>query len=260
MRRAIEAGPPRRVFALPWEGELLYIKRAARPALRSRLGFALLGALAWATRREILRPRGNPGGVDGLALEAAHLRALASRGVRVPEVRACAEDRSWIALSSIGESMGGALAAEREPGARRALLLTAARALAALHARGEVHGAPLPRNLVVTREPDAEAAIGFLDFEDESSSRMALAAAQARDAALLLWGASRYAARDPELIPLLLRAWRELAPPAALGELRSLVRFARRARTPLRPFLPLLGGDLRRASLTLDALTDGMDR
>ncbi|MBK9385207.1 MAG: hypothetical protein IPN34_10375 [Planctomycetes bacterium] len=230
----------------------MWVKRAARPALRSRLGFWLLAALARLTRREILRPRTNPGGPEGLRSEAELLDRLRARGVHVPPVLGLAADGSWLALGSLGESLGSQLARLADAGARRALLVAAARGLGELHAQGFVHGAPLPRNLTASdRAPER---IGFLDFEDHTESRMRLACAQARDLALLLWGAARWAERDGELLPAMLAAWKAKAPDSAGEELAGLVRFARRCRAPLRPFLRWCGGDLRRASLALETL------
>jgi tRNA A-37 threonylcarbamoyl transferase component Bud32 len=229
------------------------VKRAARPALRSRLGFSLLAALAWLTRREILLPRTNPGGPAGLRSEAELLERLRARGVHVPPVLGLGADGSWLALGSLGESIGRQLARLADPGARRALLVAAARGVGELHSLGFVHGAPLPRNL--TASDRAPARIGFLDFEDHTESRMRVECAQARDIALLLWGAARWAERDAELLPAMLAAWEELAPADALAELAALARFAGRCRAPLRPFLHWLGGDLRRASLAWEAVS-----
>ena len=243
-----------RVFSLELDGREVWIKRAARPELRSRIGYACMRAISFVSRLEILRPCTEPGGPQTLRNEALLLRDFRSRGVRVPEVIAFAGNSSWLAASSIGQSLGRRAKQASVPLERRELLVGAARALAEVHRAGCVHGAPLPRNLCV-EETEGGRCYGFLDFEDHPEGRMSVPCSQARDLLLLVWGSASWAERDPDLLPSMLRAWCEAdAAPGAWEEVRSHARLARWFFAPLRPLRRLLGKDLRRALITVDAL------
>ncbi len=175
---------------------------------------------------------------ETLDREVRILRALAAKGVRVPEVVAQGDD--WLALSDLGDSLRVQMGRATSPAELRGLVLSAAHALRHLHANGAWHGSPLVRNLAGELHR-----IGFIDFEEDPAARMSEEACMARDVLLFLFSLSSFEKRAPGIMD-------EAACVLVEGqsaEVISQLRAARRAVAPvlcwLRPFGRWLGRDVR---------------
>jgi tRNA A-37 threonylcarbamoyl transferase component Bud32 len=245
LRAEIEAALLRekgRVFALHASGRRLWVKRAVKTKLR--VGHRLQDWAAVLLGVELLR---QTAGGETLDREARILRALAAKGVRVPEVVAQGED--WLALSDLGDSVRVQMDRAATPSELRALVLTAAYALRHLHANGAWHGSPLVRNLVGQSNR-----IGFIDFEEDPAASMSEAACVARDILLFLFSLSPFEKRVPGILNEAVSVLVNGQGAAVVAHLRA----ARRAVAPilfgLRPFRRWMGRDVRSLFILQTAL------
>lgn len=232
-----------RVFACEIEGRRIWVKRAV--STKARFGHHFQDVAAVLSGVELFR---RTAGGETLDREVRILRALAKKGVRVPEVLARGD--GWLALSDLGDSLRVQLGRLTWPAEVRGLVLTAAHALRHLHANGAWHGSPLVRNIAGEAHR-----IGFIDFEEDPAARMSEAACVARDVMLFLFSLSRFEKRVPGLMA-------EAACVLVEGQGMDVVeqlRAARRALAPLRcglrPFRRWLGRDVR-SLLDLQAALD----
>ena len=162
--------------------ETLWVKRAnaGNPALN----YGLLRFFAGLLGAPVLRPVPNPGGAESIATEVRRLRSFQSRGLRVPEVLATA-DQAFVMrhLGRPGEeapSLSNAIEQAMKDGAAATLQLwqQGLDAITEVHAKGEVLSQGAARNMVCC----ADGVIGFIDFEDDPAGHLPRAVCMARDA------------------------------------------------------------------------------
>lgn len=214
------------VIQLNLQGRRVWLKSYGRGGRRARLY-----ALDLAARRlgiPALRPPPHPGGSAACAIERRRLSELRAMRVRVPDV--LGGNGRALLLSDIGETLASRLR-QADAGTRVELVRAAARALAAVHARGGCIGQPLARNITV----DGAGRIGFIDFEEDPREVMALEQAQVRDWLVFAAGVSRYFdAPEHELAVILAEVLGEAAPMVraevgqASGRLSMVARIASR--------------------------------
>lgn len=164
--------PRRRIQAIEYEGEKLWLKRALpapaiewRAALREWLSRRAWPGVRWLPRVEW--------GSAPLLREARRLVHLRAAGIEVPEVLGATSH--WMVLVDAGKSMQSVL---RMLGARnRAWLLSGAAAdLAKLHAAGFWHGGAQVKNTTILDGRRVR-----IDFDDGFDDALTLADLQARD-------------------------------------------------------------------------------
>ncbi|MNR79854.1 hypothetical protein D3C72_105650 [compost metagenome] len=141
-------------------------------------GYPVLNALSRLLGQPMLRAVPAPGGSEAQALEVARLRALAAAGVSVPEVLHVTPQ--WFALSFLGASSVDQLL-RQHPEQAQEYWKTGLQAILDLHRQGQASSQCFARNMIAH-----EGKISFIDFEDDPSKIMPLAAAQARDWLLYL--------------------------------------------------------------------------
>jgi hypothetical protein len=203
-----------RTFKLPFQGEILWIKKPRRGP-----GFTMYGlqaAAAAATRVPILWPPRVSRGPEGLHREAERLRHLARKGWPVPQVVALSE--RWLALRDNGRSIAPTLRTLSAEG-RLDLLRRLLEFLQALHADGGWHGASQPRNFTQIGNR-----FGLVDFEDDLEPSMPLPVRQARDIAIFAMSAARFSDRDGRLMEALLADAHRRASPDVDAVLTALAR------------------------------------
>jgi hypothetical protein len=203
-----------RTFKLPFQGEVLWVKKPRRGPGYTMYG--LQAAAALVTRVPILWPPRVSRGPEGLQREAARLGTLARKGWPVPEVVDLSQ--RWLVLRDNGRSIVPTLRGLPAEG-RLALLRRLLQFLQTLHADGGWHGASQPRNF--TQLGDA---FGLIDFEDDVEPSMSLPMRQARDIAIFAMSAARFSDRDGRLIDTLLADAHGRASADVDAVLRSLAR------------------------------------
>jgi tRNA A-37 threonylcarbamoyl transferase component Bud32 len=141
-------------------------------------GYPVLNALSQLLGQPMLRAVPAPGGRAAQGIEVARLRGLASAGVSVPEVLHVTE--RWFALSYLGaRSVDQLLRHDAQNGQR--YWEDALQAIRELHRLGQTASQCFARNMMWH-----EGKVSFIDFEDDPTSVMPLASAQARDWLLFL--------------------------------------------------------------------------
>lgn len=195
-----------------------WTKTADRPlrSLRKSLGVWLFAhfvgvPVPWAATRQ----------TDGrvlLAYEHQRLLALAAAGERVPPVLAF--DGHSLVTGDIGTTLEHCLG-QLDPGQRLALMVAAARDLAAFHARGQWHGGAQGRNMTWDGQHFAR-----LDFEERLQPGLPLATVQIYDALQLVLSLARHLAPlGPAAVAAVLSAYADQAGTREqVPDLRAFVR------------------------------------
>lgn len=141
-------------------------------------GYPVLNTLAWVLRQPMLRAVPAPGSSAAQSIEIARLRALASAGVSVPEVLHVTPQ--WFAISFLGATSIDQLLRQQPEQALR-YWQDGLQAILELHRLCQTASQCFARNMIWH-----EGKVSFIDFEDNPSSVMPMAAAQARDWLLYL--------------------------------------------------------------------------
>jgi tRNA A-37 threonylcarbamoyl transferase component Bud32 len=246
--RSLHRTAPNRVFSAHYNGARLWVKTVAAPRLRSSV--LMQKAIATIFGLPVLQPARNRGGAQGLADEAAALRALAAAGFPVPPVIACTPD--WLVLGDAGEALENKLNSlrDRAPDDCWGLIAAAGALLARLHGANLWHGGAQIRNFSWHH-----AAPGLLDFEDHDLPGMTLAEKQARDLLLFVYSLTRYDrdAANPRLPALASDLLRQATP-----DVRDSIHRLRRRMAWLlalaRWLAPHAGRDVRQAAAADAAL------
>lgn len=239
-----------RVFALPFNGSNLWVKRAGDGRLPSSVRLQAL--LARLLRLDMLLPPRIEDGPTNLAAEAAALRKLTAAGWRVPDVVLLTD--IWLVMRDAGDSVETLLNGLHDPARQRQLVETCGDYLVRLHQAGHWHGGAQIRNFCWSSEGP-----GFLDLEDHALPHMTLAERQARDIVLFLYSLHRYN-RDPAH-PLLAPVARRLVAAGSREVRRELARLHARIGwliRLLRPIAPYGGRDLRQALSAEAALAEAL--
>lgn len=228
-------------------GQQVWLKKAG--TRHARWPYWVLGALARTARLPLLAPVPNLGGPEAIATEARRLRALAARGLRVPQV--LAEGAPGLLLAHLGlpgqdtPSLAVEMhaAVRARPQAMLGLFHQGLDALGTAHAAGACLSQAFARNLV--RCPDG--VIGYVDFEDDPAAVLALPQCQARDLLCYLHSTALHL-QEAGALPAAREVWAdwlELQPTVVQALLRTSVRqmrWLRRLPTDRR-----WGRDLQRA-------------
>lgn len=202
----------------------------------------------------VFRPTVTSGGPESLRQEAERYRAFAAAGIRVPEVLSVSDDA--IVISNAGTQLRGYLDRLTDEQKKRRVLHNAVEALGRLHQKGLCHGRPLLRDMTIENDQ-----IAFIDLEEDPTSVMPLADAQARDIWLFLNGVAIDSDPKGHLLQELFYTYEAEAPTVAVISLRSMVRF-------LQPFrwiagwliAPFAGQDVKRAIMANKALERAFKR
>ncbi|WP_231949292.1 lipopolysaccharide kinase InaA family protein [Herminiimonas arsenitoxidans] len=158
------------------DGAPIIVKQLEAPL--KHWGYPVLNTLARLLGQPMLRAVPAPGGSEAQAIEIARLRSLAAAGVSVPEVLHVTPE--WFALSFLGAtSVDQLLRQQPEQGQQH--WENGLQAILDLHRLGQTASQCFARNMIAH-----EGQISFIDFEDDPSKVMPLAAAQARDWLLYL--------------------------------------------------------------------------
>lgn len=235
--RALQAKRAR-VVRMDHEGRVVWIKRAVHS--KKRYGHRLQDALARMLGIDLLRLTCDVAGQQTLLREIAIIRALATKGARVPEVLGVGE--GWLALGDLGECLRRQLDRADGSGERRTLALAAAHALRNLHAIGAWHGNPLVRNMAGPVND-----IGFIDFEEDPAKHMDVASCQTRDILLFLFSLAPFEAKSPGLLREAAAVGLQGRPEAVIAKLRFMHRLISPLFIVLTPVRMLLGRDVRQA-------------
>lgn len=220
----IAQSPARQIFRAEMDGDAYWVKRASLP--KAKFLHRLQQIAAACLRLPMLSVTASDGGAEALKTEVTRLWRFRAASVHVPEV--VAEGERFYVATDIGSELQSFLQKMDDTSAQKALIEKAARALAALHAKGLVHGRPYLRDMTWDGET-----IGFLDLEEDPLRVMSFDAAQARDVWIFLVGCARFAVQDAEILPIAFAAYRASAPAGYEPHLKTLTRLAR----PLRAFV-----------------------
>lgn len=220
----IAAKPGDRTFCgYDEQARRIWIKRPCPP--KTRIWHRLQRMIALCLRQPILGCTVSGGGAESLRQEGERLRAFKAMGFAVPDVLAVSDE--MLVLSDGGPQLRAVLDKTEDENAQQAILLQTARALAALHRKGAVHGRPYLRDMTWH-----DGTVGFLDLEETPEQVMPIAAAQARDVWLFLGSAARFARKDgdkytydSDKLGTLYQAYIENADPQVLAELKDFVEF-----------------------------------
>lgn len=239
-----------RIGKAEWNGKTIWVKKAVPPKMtvwnRMQLGISKLAKMP------ILRPTTNPGGKEGLAIEARRIEKFHEAGFIAPAVLGLTDE--WIVLEDLGEMVERKLQKDKAlmPSDVRRIVLQCAEAVATLHKSGNVHGRAKLNDLVLT--PDGS--IGFIDFEEDlENCGIPLETLKARELWLFLCATARFAAKCPRITEEALAAYLAIANEAeTLRELKKLLRFLRPCKVIVSPFISLMKGDVQRAYLATSVL------
>ncbi len=140
----------------------------------------------------------------------------------VPTARVVYSSGSAVVFSDAGDTVDSRLWAIRDhdPQAHDDMLVHCAAELGRLHAKALCHGRPYPRDMFLK-----DGRVGFMDFEEEPDKVMPLETAQARDIWLLFLQVATRAKLGRVTHDRAYHAWADVAPPAAIAELRKLTGF-----------------------------------
>lgn len=233
---ALAGSPDRRITPINISGRRVWIKRYDIEPL------ALAKRLHWLIS-PILFPvflRGSEPalGEAGVERECSKLAAFRAAGFQTPDV--VYRSGATLVLSDVSpvltEQLAGATELER-----RELLPILFAVLGRIHNMGLVHGRPHLRDMSMRNGN-----ICFFDFEEAPETTMPLADAQARDLWLMMLPVVA-AESDTGQCRLLLQAWLNRAPVAAIAALLRFLKFCRPL-LGLARLVPvsLQGGDLKR--------------
>ncbi len=208
----------KRVERVALSGGAVWIKRYGTE--RASRWMVLQRMLANLIRAPFLRP--SPLLADeGMA--AREIRRIAQFSAHdVPTARVIYSSGAAVVFSDAGETVDRQLyhVLNNDPVAHDNMLVQCAAELGRLHAKGLCHGRPYPRDMFLK-----DGRVGFMDFEEEPDRVMPLEVAQARDIWLLFLQVATRAKLGGETHDRAYKAWAEVAPPAAVAELRKLTGF-----------------------------------
>jgi tRNA A-37 threonylcarbamoyl transferase component Bud32 len=165
-----------RTALLQVDGRPIIVKRLEAPL--KHWGYPVLNTLACVLRQPMLRAVPAPGSSAAQTIEVARLRALASAGVSVPEVLHVTPQ--WFAISFLGATSIDQLL-RQQPEQALHYWQDGLQAILELHRLCQTASQCFARNMIWH-----EGTVSFIDFEDNPSSVMPMAAAQARDWLLYL--------------------------------------------------------------------------
>ncbi len=215
--KLVVASEHSRVSSVEVDGRTVWIKR---------YGVEARSAAKWLHR--VISPlmplpflRSSPA-ASAAGLAAREMRkAAAFRAAGFPTVTIFYGQGDVIAMSDAGTIVQEELNRLRrsDPGRHDDMLVACAEAVARVHLAGLCHGRPHPRDMLVKGRM-----FGFLDFEEEPEASMPLETAQARDVWLLFLQIAGQTQR-PETPRRAFAAYRQIAPPAVIRELRRVVGF-----------------------------------
>lgn len=240
------AGSRGRVVRMEFDGRVAWVKRAVTTKVKRT--HRLQDALARLLRVDLMRFTCDVSGQATLEREAAIIRALAAKGVRVPEVLAIGP--GWLAIGDLGESLRKQLDRAAGQGELRAIAFVAAHAVRRLHASDAWHGNPLVRNMAGDLDR-----VGFLDFEEDPAKHMGADSLRARDLLLFLFSLAPFERRAPGLLKEAAAIVLKGQPEAAVSKLRTIHRVFAPVAWMLSPFRRVLGRDVR-TSLDLHQALD----
>lgn len=165
-----------RTQLLEVDGRQIIVKQLEAPL--QHWGYPVLNALACVLQQPMLRAVPAPGGKAAQAIEIARLRALAAAGVSVPEILHVTP--AWFALSFLGATSVDQLL-RQQAGQAQHYWASGLQAILELHRLQQTASQCFARNMIWH-----EGKVSFIDFEDDPTSSMPLASAQARDWLLYL--------------------------------------------------------------------------
>jgi tRNA A-37 threonylcarbamoyl transferase component Bud32 len=176
--------------------------------------------------------------------EQQRIRQLASHDIAVPDVLYAS--RGAIVLADVGITVQTRLhqlkGVDVDARFHDDLLVACAAELGRLHASGEAHGRPYPRDMFFAGER-----LGFMDFEEEPQAVMPLEMAQARDLWLLFLQISSNARLGRETFDRAYQAWAKRASSSAIAQLGHMTGFLGRFLSLARLIGRVrMGSDLRR--------------
>lgn len=239
-----------RIGRTEWRGQTVWVKKAVPPKAtawnRVQAFIARLASLP------VLRPTTNPGGAEGLRIEARRIAEFHAAGFRAPRVLGLTDE--WIVLDHLGEMVDRKLQKDKSLAPRDIshIVLRCAEAVAELHRAGLVHGRAKLNDMAMGEDGK----IGFIDFEEDiAGAGIPLPALKARDLWLFLCTVARYAPQCPGIGEDALSAYlRVNRDPDMLRELTALLRFLQPFTVMARPFAGKMKGDMLRAYLATRAL------
>jgi tRNA A-37 threonylcarbamoyl transferase component Bud32 len=176
-----------RIERIDVDGVRAWRKRYGYEPRRLRLG--LLRRLVDALGIEPLRPPPVLPAAQARETEIRMLRQLSAIGCRVPAL--LAEEAEAIVIADLGRTLASACKAEKNPDERQRLIRAGFDALGDLHSRGGWLNQAFARNLTLS-----DGRIGFIDLDQDPSTVMSTAAAQARDLLLYVYSTARFLAGD----------------------------------------------------------------
>lgn len=196
------------------DGMPVIVKRLEAPL--KHWGYPVLNTLARLLGQPMLRAVPAPGGSEAQAIEVARLRTLAAAGVSVPEVLHVTPD--WFALSFLGANSVDQLIRQQADSAE-AYWKAGLQAILDLHRQGQASSQCFARNMIAH-----DGKISFIDFEDDPSKTMPLAAAQARDWLLYLHSTAYILDMDKQQIAQVLLDYLQQDDVAVQREVRRAAR------------------------------------
>jgi len=179
-----------RTQLLEVDGRQIIVKQLEAPL--QHWGYPVLNAFACVLQQPMLRAVPAPGGTAAQAIEIARLRALAAAGVSVPEILHVTP--AWFALSFLG-AMSVDQLLRQQAGQAQHYWASGLQAILELHRLQQTASQCFARNMIWH-----EGKVSFIDFEDDPTSSMPLASAQARDWLLYLHSTAYILPMDAEQI------------------------------------------------------------
>lgn len=213
------------------DGVMGWVKFAA-PARHSR-GENLIAKVL---RIPMLRFCGNPGGEKGLNQEITKYKNFKKAQEWVPDVLRESHDLMW--LSDMGETLESIID-EMSAVQKKSAVQDVTRALARLHRKGLMHGAPMLRNIIVEKDK-----VGWIDLEETPELVMISNRAYARDLLLWIWSVSKCKALGDEYIQLIVRSYQEHGEKEVFIPIKRIIKLARKIDLVLGWVLGHLGRDL----------------
>ncbi|QFY62085.1 serine/threonine protein phosphatase [Rhizobium grahamii] len=208
----------RRVERVALSSGAVWIKRYGTE--RASRWVSLQRMLANLIKAPFLRPSPLLGD-EGMA--AREMRRVAQFSAQdVPTARVLYSSGAAIVFTDVGDTVDRQLhhVLNNDPVAHDNMLVHCAAELGRLHSKGLCHGRPYPRDMFLK-----DGRVGFMDFEEEPDRVMPLEVAQARDIWLLFLQVATRAKLGGKTHDRAYKAWADVAPAAAVAELRKLTGF-----------------------------------
>ncbi|MCX7553136.1 hypothetical protein OS175_04545 [Marinicella sp. S1101] len=235
-----------RVVKIKTQANAYWLKKAA-PA-RGLFRYHALNFFSRLLRLPLLKAVPQPGGAAAVINEAARLKALADAGVPVPKI--IAEDREWLLVESMGESIVKTLKSQTtQKPTRQKLFAQCLAAINDVHQKGHYLSQCFVRNMVLDREANQ---VVFIDFEDDPLTVMSLAQAQARDLLLFVDSTARFFTDDKAFFEQKIQAFMTAHNETMRGALKQTVD--RLQWITKLPFQKRLGHDYEKLKLGILAL------